>query len=1091
MQRIFGFDIGTTSIGWAVIDHDASSTKGRIVEEGGVPGLGVRIFPEARDTDGTPLNQQRRQKRMARRQLRRRRTRRRLLNETLAEAGLLPPFSKDKESKWAEVMALDPYPLRVKGLAEPLSPHEFGRAIYHLSKRRHFRGRDLEDEDFLDEQARETKRAKKTMADGGEKPKGADDEEKLKEQIKATHKLLEERKITLGQFLAEKQADARKGAPPAEKRREIHAHRSDVDAEFERLWTAQAHHHPGLADVGYKERVKDAIFAQRPVFWRKSTLGECPLSPGAPLCPKGSWLSQQRRMIEQLNNLAIAGGNARPLDEEERSAILAKLQTQGSMSWAGVRKILKPILRKKGQAEDPKFNLEMSEGGTLLGNPLEAKLADIFGDHWGEHPHKQAIRDAVHERLWNADYGEIGKQRVVIRSSRERKERRATAARSFIDDFGVTKEQAAKLRDLKLPTGWEPFSTEALRKILAELKKGEKFGALVNAANDDNVMRTREGSDRTTYGQWRDANFPNRRRPTGAFVDLLPSPKLKEEQDRIKSIRNPTVVRTQNELRKVVNNLIRVYGKPDLIRIELARDLGKSKREREEDLKRHRKNEKERKKAADDLASKGIANPSRMDIKKWVLWQECGEIDPYSGSTIDFDALFRTGEFDIEHIWPESTSFDSSLGNLTLCSKSLNIKKGKRTPFDAFGADENAWAAMKDRIWKCVKAKTMPAGKAKRFCREEPLPEDFASRQLIDTGYAARQARAFLMRLWPDEGPTAPVRVQPVSGKVTAQLRRLWELNNILSNDGEKTRADHRHHAVDALAVACAHPGVTQKLSCYLQEKDAPGREKAKIEKPWATIRGDAERAVAKIVVSHRVRKKVSGPLHKETVYGDTGEDVKSGSINYRQMVQRAPINSLDREDIDAADISKSKFMIRDDGAAAAIRAQIERHGGDLKKALALPVPVGATAPSSMKRVRLVLKRRIDGMQEAHNGFVDPESKHHMAFYDDGTASPVTLFEAFQRKARKEPVVRRAGPSGARLLMTLCKGDCLSVNDPRAPYWIVRELKANGQITLVPHIEARPTKQAINFMPTAGGLTKLTPKKYNIDPIGRVRPARD
>lgn len=95
MQRIFGLDIGTTSIGFAVIDHDRDRSTGRILR------LGARIFPEARDEKGTPLNQQRRQKRLVRRQLRRRRLRRKALNELLAAYGLLPPFGT---SAWAEVM---------------------------------------------------------------------------------------------------------------------------------------------------------------------------------------------------------------------------------------------------------------------------------------------------------------------------------------------------------------------------------------------------------------------------------------------------------------------------------------------------------------------------------------------------------------------------------------------------------------------------------------------------------------------------------------------------------------------------------------------------------------------------------------------------------------------------------------------------------------------------------------------------------------------------------------------------------------------------------------------------------------------------
>ena len=143
------------------------------------------------------------------------------------------------------------------------------------------------------------------------------------------------------------------------------------------------------------------------------------------------------------------------------------------------------------------------------------------------------------------------------------------------------------------------------------------------------------------WEKWRAQNFPNREQPTGEVLDRLPSPADKEEQQRIAALRNPTVVRTQNELRKVVNNLIGLYGKPDLIRIEVAREVGKSKREREEMQAGMRKQERRRREAEADLRSNGIAQPSRAYIEKWLLWKECGEFDPYSGKPISFDALFR------------------------------------------------------------------------------------------------------------------------------------------------------------------------------------------------------------------------------------------------------------------------------------------------------------------------------------------------------------------------------------------------------------------------------------------------------------------
>ena len=174
-------------------------------------------------------------------------------------------------------------------------------------------------------------------------------------------------------------------------------------------------------------------------------------------------------------------------------------------------------------------------------------------------------------------------------------------------------------------------------------------------------------------------------------------------------------------------------------------------------------------------------------------------------------------------------------------------------------------------------------------------------RQLNDTGYAAREAVAYLKKLWPDLGPQAPEKVQAVkAGKITAHLRRQWGLNDILGDGGEKTRDDHRHHAVDALTVACCHPGMTQKLSRYWQDKDDPRAREPRLPPPWETIRRDAEEAVEKIVVSHRVRKKVSGPLHEETIYGNTGEKtMQKGSPTYHSFVTRKKVETLTKSELE------------------------------------------------------------------------------------------------------------------------------------------------------------------------------------------------
>ena len=1051
MPLIFGLDIGTTSVGFAVIDHDHHKGTGTIRR------MGVRIFPEARDPKGAPLNQERRAARMRRRQLRRRRERRRALERILSEASLLPT----RESpQWRAVMKTDPYCLRRRAAAgEALTPHELGRALYHLAQRRHFKGRDI------DEVADDTD-DKKTKA----KQDGEDaDEKKAKSAREETVQALKRDGGTLGAWLSER--------GPHERRRDVHAERRNVEEEFNVIWQAQTPHLPLLKTSGLKEALHEAVFAQRPTFWRKNTLGECRLIPGAALCPKGSWLSQQRRMLEKLNNLEVAGGNARPLDAQERAAILDRLQTQASMTWPGVRRALAPLFKAAGEAgaeKRLKFNLEDGGERNLFGNAVEAKLGDIFGGGWDSHPHRQAIRDRAPARLREADYGELG-GRVVIRSARKRRESREAAAREFVRDFGATEEQARKLSELKLPSGWEPFSVEALQALLPRLEEGARFGALLNGPE---------------WEDWRNETFPNREGPTGEVLDRLPSPtrKNRDELERMKRLRNPTVARAQNELRKVVNNLIDMFGKPDLIRLELTREVGRSKRDREEYGAAIRRQEGQRRKAGNALVENGIASPSRADIEKWMLWEECGHRCPYTGDHICFDDLFCIGKFEVEHIWPRSRSLDNSFRNKTLCRLNVNREKGNRTPREAFGGDKERWAAIGDRL-DGMKASRggvgMSPGKVRRFMGD--IPEDFASRQLNDTGYAARETAAFLKRLWPDIGPDAPVTVQAVSGRVTGHLRRLWGLNNILSDDGEKTRADHRHHAVDALVVACARPGMTNGLSRYWQAKDDPyAPDPPALPPPWPSIRADAERAVTEIVVSHRVRKKLSGPLHKEKIYGNTGEEQANGrGPVYRYFVKRKKVESLSKNEL---------AEIRDEDVRRIVSEWVAKHGGDPKKAFQHAYPKRGRKGPPIRKVRLLKKQQIKLMAPVSTGYADLGNNHHIAIYrmPNGAVEyeVVSLFEASQRLARGESIVRRNHGNGAQFVMSLSLGDALVFSKlADDEIWIVNKLSANGQISLRRHIDAGTMDRL--WSPSATTFVEKGAKKLSIDPIGCKRWAND
>lgn len=1043
-ELVFGFDIGTTSIGSAVVRMDSNAETGSILH------LGVRIFPEARDPEGIPLNQERRKRRMMRRQLRRRRVRRRDLNSLLTDSGLMPPFTKEMGSPWSTAMAQDPWVLRAQALDRALSPTELGRVLYHLAQRRHFRGRDLEGPEVA-------------LADSKEAPTA--DEQKAASQRERDRNTLKASGLTLGAFMA--------GIPDlTERRRGHHFAREDVSAEFRAIISAQSPHHSQLRDQDFGAALEQTIFDQKPVFWRKATLGACRFMPDAELAASASWVAQEKRMLEKLNNLRIEEGNGRPLDDQERAAILNLLRKQETVSWAGIHRHLKLYWRKHDLSEKPTFNLQRGGEKGLVGNRLENRLATIMGTRWETDPVLQGrMRREIHARLYAADYGQIG-GRIVIRREAESLQERTRERERLKADFALSEQQADEIAKLSFAPGWEPFSEAALWQFLPRLQQGAVFGSLL-ASPEEEV--------------WRAITFPQRAQPTGAWVDRLPTPgNSLEEVERQKSVRNPTVLRVQNELRKVVNNLIAVYGRPDRIRVEVAREVGKSARERTEDLARNRDREKERKKAAEELQKCNITEPSREDIEKWLLWQECKHQCPYTGQMIDFAALFHRGEFQVEHIWPRWRSLDDSFANKTLCHRDFNLRKSNRTPFEVFEHDQKSWEEALRRVQAFLGPPGRVAIKARRFAASA-IPEDFAARQLTDTGYAARQAVGFLKMLFPDLGQAGEVRVATLSGRVTSRLRHNWGLNNILSDSGGKSRADHRHHAIDALVVALAHPGYTQRLSRWFQARDsATPQPEPELRPPLPDVRHQAEKKVAETIVSHRVRRKVSGPLHKDTTYGDTGPAGGTGGIAYRWFVTRKSVGDLSKSLL-AEDEAWSDPHVRD-----RVRAWVAANGGDPKKAFANGYPTVSEGGAPIRKVRIKFKQQQKLMAKLKNGYADLGNNHHMAVFRraDGRVENevVSLFEAANRLRRKQPVISRP-ETGLSFVMSLAQGDTLMFPGGELKgLWIVQSVWSSGVIVLCRAEDAAGTTV---FRPTVASALKSGGRKVAVDPIGRIRTARD
>ncbi len=239
-KTVLGLDLGTNSIGWSLIRIDAENSAGS------VQALGVRIFQEGLNLEKgreQPKNATRRRKRAERRIHQRRNRRRAKLPTTLQSAGLFPTQADELKA----VLQSNPYQLRADGLNRALLPFEFGRAVYHLAQRRGFKSN------------------RKAAIKDADEEKG-----KVKAGISDLERRMEERSsVTVGQYLHW----FRQQREPQHERIRVHyTHRTMFEKEFDLLWERQSPSIPALQDEQLRQRVRDAIFFQRPFKLQKDLI---------------------------------------------------------------------------------------------------------------------------------------------------------------------------------------------------------------------------------------------------------------------------------------------------------------------------------------------------------------------------------------------------------------------------------------------------------------------------------------------------------------------------------------------------------------------------------------------------------------------------------------------------------------------------------------------------------------------------------------------------------------------------------------------------------------------------------------------------
>lgn len=659
---------------------------------------------------------------------------------------------------------------------------------------------------------------------------------------------------TIGQNLY-----ARISAHPHDGLKNIVFYRQDYIDEFDRIWETQSRFHPELTPE-LRDKIRNStIFYQRPLRSQKSLIDICEFenrkievvidgvkktkTVGLKVCPKSSPLFQQFKIWQVINNLKV---NGERMEEEERKKLFGLLQfcdkmkdkevlkrlykhpkdlelnykeVPGNTTMSLLFKAYSRILEASGHEDIDRSRLEYDE---IIGvyeevfSALGCKV-NIFTFDAGLEG--KAFEEQPLFRLWHLLYSFEGDTSV-------------TGDRSLVEKIssltGLPDEYSKIIAGVAFDSDYGNLSTKALRRILPFMADGLEYSCACAMAGYRHSKKslTREELESKIYLD---------------HLEELPK----------NSLRNPVVEKILNQMVNVVNGVIDEYGKPDEVRIELARELKKNAKERA-DLeaaisKSSKENEAIRKILTEEF---GILHPTRNDVIRYRLYMELKDNDfrtLYSNTYIPQESLF-SGDFDIEHIIPQARLYDDSFSNKTIESRQINIEKGKKTA-DDFIKDKYGdvyladYEARVDRLYR-----NGVFGKSKRdklLMTEDKIPSGFIERDLRDTQYIAKTAKNMLEDLVP--------AVVSTTGSITDRLREDWQLVDVMKElnwdkyerlgmtrlemkeDGRQVRKiddwtkrnDQRHHAMDALTIAFTKRAYVQylnNLNARTPDKDEAGR---------------------------------------------------------------------------------------------------------------------------------------------------------------------------------------------------------------------------------------------------------------------------
>ena len=812
-----GLDLGTNSIGWAVYSIDKDKKPNSLID------MGVRIFSDGRNPKTKePLAVERRIARGIRRQNYRRKLRRKQTFRILQKEGLFPNLKEE----CLALKKLNPYELRIKALDSKLEPFELGRVLFNLSVRRGFKS-NRKDGTREDVSEKETK--------GGNLSQSQMCNELLKAMLASGCR-------TIGEFLWNNK-DENEGIRFVPGRTNYYPLRQLYVEEFNLIKQKQEKY---FKNIDWNS-IYESIFNQRPL--KPQERGRCQYMPENERSYKAFPSSEKIRVLQEIRNLNYQTGEGKvlPLTEEQEDKLISILYNQATVKFDAMKKKLE-------LTPDCTFNLEVKSRTGLNGCPTSVKLRNekCFGKLWDE--------------LSLEEQDEIVEKLIVAEEDSEVLE--------MLSKYALTDEQKSCITNIVLVSGTTMLCKEVTQAIVKKMEDKVTrpvFSAAVQMLGYKYADQTVEKYDTLPYYG---------KVLVGSTIGIKADAPEEKPELKYGKISNPTVHVALNQTRTVVNCIIKEYGKPKQIVVELSRDLKNSREAKDRILREQSQNAKRNEVINKNLSDAyKIEHPSRIDRLKFRLWEELGVETLsrkciYCGKNISGAELF-TKNIEIEHILPFSRTLLDSESNLTIAHSSCNAFKKERSPFEAFSSNPKGfnWAEILARA-NCLRNPV----KRSRFAVNamETFEEDskFIARQLTDNAYLSKSALKYLKSICDD--------VWSVNGGMTKLLRDKWDIDSILKRkigDKEaahfnlkpeqvgtyrKNRYDHRHHALDASVIALVDRSMVSEIS-HLNSI----RQKNGIEVPqMPVLRTELVDKVKRIVPSFKPDHGIQGKLSKETLLG-------------------------------------------------------------------------------------------------------------------------------------------------------------------------------------------------------------------------------